>query len=134
MSDGVGDGGLKFLNAAGSLASLIALGYIWHLFGPESRRDRPAGLTVAGLGSLPRRGRIPLATAKKALKLLPAGYRACGITAERLREGMEVEREHRDVTKLGLKKTALIAAVHLCEGARYYEELDRMERKLKRVK
>ena len=129
MSAGVGDGGLKWLNAAGSLASLIALGYVWHLFGAESRRDRPAGLTIAGL---PKTGRISLATAKKALRLLPPGYGDCGITAKALREGMEVEREHRDVTKGGLKKTALIAAAHLCESARYYEELERMERKLKK--
>ena len=55
MSGSAADGHwAKWLNVAGSLASLIALGYVWHLFGPESRRDRPAGLpVVAGLGSRP---------------------------------------------------------------------------------
>lgn len=86
------------------------------------------------LSALPKTGRISLATAKKALKLLPPGRKACGITAQSLREGMEVEREHHDVTKLGLKKTALIAAAHLCEAKRYYPELKNMERKLKRRK
>ena len=84
------------------------------------------------LGALPKTGRIPLATAKKALKLLPPGRQVCGITAKTLREGMEVEREHYDVTKLGLKKTAMIAAAHLCEAKRYYPELKKLERRLKR--
>ena len=86
------------------------------------------------LAALPKTGRIPLATVKKALRLLPPGRKACGITAQSLREGMEVEREHYDVTKLGLKKTALIAAAHLCEARRYYPELKKLERRLKRRK
>lgn len=86
------------------------------------------------LSALPKTGRIPIAVAKKALKLLPPGRRACKITAANLRDGLEVEREHRDVTRLGLKKTALIAASHLCESPRYYTELKKLERRLKRSK
>jgi hypothetical protein len=108
---------------------------------PVAKRGafRPVGKALVkekldGLGALPKTGRISLATARKALKLLPPGRKACGITAQSLRDGMEVEREHRDVTKLGLKKTALIAAAHLCEARGYYPELKKMERKLKRRK
>jgi hypothetical protein len=36
---------------------------------------------------------------------------------------MEVEREHRDVTKGGVLKTAKIAAAHLCERSDYYRRL-----------
>jgi hypothetical protein len=86
------------------------------------------------LKGLPPKGRIPLATAKRAMGRLPAKVRACGFTVAQLREGMEVEREHRDVTKGGVIKTARIAAAHLCEFPRggYYPGLKRLERRLKR--
>lgn len=74
-------------------------------------------------GALPRRGRIPLATARRALRRLGAKARGCAIDAGSLREGMEVEREHRDVTKGGVLKTARIAAAHLCERPDYYRRL-----------
>ena len=83
------------------------------------------------LAALPRHGRIPLATAKSALKRLGRKAKVCGITPAALREGMEVEREHRDVTRGGVLKTAKIAAAHLCEDGRYYRALKTMERKLK---
>lgn len=86
------------------------------------------------LDGLPRTGRIPLATARRALKSLGRKATACRITPEALREGMEVEREHRDVTRGGMLKTAKIAAAHLCESSRYYKELKKVERKLKRGK
>lgn len=81
------------------------------------------------VGALPTRGRISLQTARRALKLLPPGRRACKITAANLREGMEVEREHRDVTKGGMLKTAKIAAAHLCEKNDYYKQLKRFVEK-----
>lgn len=90
--------------------------------------------SVSALSALPRRGRIPLATAKSALKRLGRKAKTCGITPTALREGMEVEREHRDVTRGGVLKTAKIAAAHLCEDGRYYRALKTMERKLKRGK
>jgi hypothetical protein len=75
------------------------------------------------LGALPKRGRIPLATARRALARLGSKSRRCGIDAASLRDGMEVEREHRDVTKGGVLKTAKIAAAHLCERSDYYRRL-----------
>ncbi len=98
---------------------------------PEMFPQHPAN--KRGLKGLPTRGRIPLATAKRALKNLPKKYRACGITPSLLREGMEIEREHRDVTKGRVGDTAKTAAVHICEhGPRYYPSLKKLERKLKR--
>lgn len=96
--------------------------------------ERPSGRPNLFLDGLPRKGRIPLATVKRALRALPPGRKACGITLTSLRKGMEIEREHFDVTKLGVKKTAIIAAAHLCESPRYYDALQKMERRLKRKK
>jgi hypothetical protein len=89
---------------------------------------------MATLGALPKAGRIPMPTVKRALKSLGRKAQACGITPAALRLGMEVEREHRDVTKGGVLKTAKIAAAHLCESPRYYTELKKLEHKLKRKK
>ncbi len=118
-----------WLNVAGSLASLAALGYLLtHL----PRRGEQAA--VAGLRGLPAKGRVPLKTARRALKRLPKHSQQCaGMTANRLREGMEIEREHRDITGGRVGQTAKIAAAHICEaGPRYYAELKRLERKLSR--
>jgi hypothetical protein len=87
------------------------------------------------LDGLPKKGRIPLATVKRALNRLGRKAAACKITPAALREGMEIEREHRDVTRGGALKTAKIAAAHLCEaGPRYYKGLKALERRLKRTK
>jgi len=75
------------------------------------------------LDGLPTKGRIPLATVKRALSRLPAKTKACGFTAGELREGMEIEREHRDVTKGAVGTTAKIAAAHLCERRDYYKRI-----------
>lgn len=85
------------------------------------------------LEGLPKKGRVSLDVARRAFKRLPAKTRACGFTVAQLREGMEIEREHRDVTKGGSLATAKIAAAHLCEFPRggYYPGLKRLERKLK---
>jgi GNAT superfamily N-acetyltransferase len=85
------------------------------------------------LSGLPKKGRIPLATVKRAAARLPKWTRKCGFTVAQLREGMEVEREHRDVTRGGVLKTAKIAAAHLCEFPKggYYPGLKRLEKKLK---
>lgn len=111
----------RAVNLAGSVASLIALGYLWHLFGDDST-SAPA---IAGLGVLPRRGRVSIDSAKKALKKLPKKARRCGFTAEDLRRGMQVEREHWNVTRGSERMTAMIAAAHLCERLDYYERLER---------
>lgn len=89
-------------------------------------------LRSENLAGLPKTGRIPMPTVNRALKSLGRKAAACGITPASLRLGMEVEREHRDVTKGGVLKTAKIAAAHLCESPRYYTELKKLERKLKR--
>lgn len=75
------------------------------------------------LDGLPTKGRIPLATAKRALSRLPKKTKACGFTASELREGMEIEREHRDVTQGAVGTTAKIAAAHLCERLDYYKRI-----------
>lgn len=85
---------------------------------PEKKRKK-------SLGRLEREGRIPAAQVKRAMKALGRKVQKCGITAAALREGMEVEREHSDVTGLGLKKTAKVAAAHLCERPDYYKRLKR---------
>lgn len=78
------------------------------------------------LAALPRSGHIPMATVRRVMAKMPRKIRQCGITAAALREGMEVEREHRDVTRGGVLKTAKIAAAHLCEtGPSYYKRLKR---------
>ena len=47
------------------------------------------------------------------------------MTAERLREGMEIEREHRDITGGRVGQTAKIAAAHICERPDYYKRIKR---------
>lgn len=90
---------------------------------------------VKTMGALPKTGRIPMATVKRAMKSLGRKVKACKITPESLRIGMEVEREHRDVTRGGMAKTAKIAAAHLCEaGPGYYKGLKALEKRLKKVK
>ena len=90
-------------------------------------------LPQKSLGALPKTGRIPLAVAKRAAARLPKWTQKCGFTVEQLREGMEIEREHRSLTRGGALKTAEIAAAHLCEFPKggYYPELKRLEKRLK---
>lgn len=110
--------GERFLNVAGSLASLAALGYLLtHL---PRRGER---VTVAGFHGLPMKGRIPTKTAARALKRLPKKYQKCGITPALLREGMEIEREHAYTTKGAVGATARVTADHLCEQLSYYKKL-----------
>jgi hypothetical protein len=70
------------------------------------------------------------------MRRLPAKVRACGFAAAQLREGLEIEREHRGTTKGGVLATARIVADHLCEFPRggYYPGLKRLERRLKKGK
>lgn len=77
------------------------------------------------LGRLPKSGRIPAAQVQRAMRSLGAKVRKCGITPALLREGMEVEREHRDVTHLAIGTTAKVAAAHLCERRDYYKRIKR---------
>lgn len=94
--------------------------------GPELQRRvyEDARRRRGGLSGLPKHGRIPLKTAKRALKRLSKRSQACsGLTPDSLREGMEIEREHRDVTKGAVLKTAKIAAAHICERPDYYKRI-----------
>lgn len=75
------------------------------------------------LAALPSRGPIPAKQVARVMKKLQAKVKACGVSKTALREGMAVEREHRDVTKLGVEKTARIALAHLCERKDYYKRL-----------
>lgn len=117
-----------WLNVAGSAASIAAFGYLLlHL----PRRSRSA--VVAGFGALPKKGTIPASSVDYAMRKLAGKVKKCGITRAQMREGMAIEREHGDVTKRGVEKTAKIAAAHICEaGPRYYPELKRLERRLVR--
>ena len=83
----------------------------------------------AGLRGLPKTGRIPLPTAKRALNRLGRKAKACGITPALLREGMEIEREHRDITGGRVLQTAKIAAAHICERRDYYKRIKRFVEK-----
>lgn len=115
------EGWERWLHIGGSIASLAALGYLLlHL----PRRGEQ--VSVAGLSGLPTKGRVKLATARRALASLPRRSQECrGMTAERLREGMEIEREHRDITKGRVGQTAKIAAAHVCERPDYYSRIKR---------
>lgn len=65
------------------------------------------------------------------------------IPLSELKQGIAVEKEHgpkskggvskkTDVTKGNIKKTAKIAGAHLMEDPRYYDYLEKMEKKLER--
>ena len=101
------------------------LASVWRTTATRLRQEmlKQAGSTA--LGRLSKKGRIPAAQVQRAMKSLGRKVQKCGITASALREGMEVEREHSDVTGLGLKKTAKVAAAHLCERPDYYKRLKR---------
>lgn len=77
------------------------------------------------LGRLPKKGRIPAAQVQRAMKSLGRKVQQCKITPALLREGMEVEREHADVTRLAVGTTARIAASHICERRDYYKRIKR---------
>lgn len=78
---------------------------------------------ASSLGGLPARGSIPMKQVERVMKKLQPKVERCGVSKTALREGMAVEREHRDVTKLGVEKTARIALAHLCERKDYYKRL-----------
>lgn len=77
------------------------------------------------LGRLPKKGRILASQVRSAMRSLGRKVQKCQITPALLREGMEVEREHADVTHLGVKTTAKVAAAHLCERLDYYKRIKR---------
>jgi hypothetical protein len=49
---------------------------------------------------------------------------------EQLRIGIEIEREHKDITHDNVIKCARIAIAHITEFPNYYKELVKMEKKL----
>lgn len=108
----------RWLNVAGSIASISALSYLIYKLSNGEDTDE-----VAGLAGLPPKGRIPMKTAARALKRLPRRYQNCGITPALLREGMEIEREHAYTTKGAVGATARVSADHLCEQLNYYKKL-----------
>lgn len=75
--------------------------------------------------TLPARGPVPMAQARAAMRALGRRVKACRVTPAALREGMAVEREHRDVTRGDVVKTARVALAHLCERPDYYKRLKR---------
>jgi hypothetical protein len=48
--------------------------------------------------------------------------------------GLNVELEHKDITKGNMEKTLKIVMAHLKESPKYYRELKKMEQKLKSMK
>lgn len=107
----------------------------WGYFGPplktaavfcsKNRKEWVPMKKRQALSGVPRRGPIPMAQVKRAMKLLGRKVQKCRITPALLREGMAVEREHADVTKLAVGKTARIAAAHICERRDYYKRIKR---------
>lgn len=108
--------GERFLNIAGSIASLAALGYLLTHLPRRGERGTP----VAGLGVLSKTGPITNDQLLKAMKAHKSRIRECEVSPGLLREGMEIEREHPAITDLDEVKTAAIALDHLCENKRYY--------------
>lgn len=75
------------------------------------------------LGRLPARGPVPAKSVDYAAKKLARRMASCGVSKQALKVGMAVEREHADVTRRGVEKTARIALAHLCERKDYYQRL-----------
>lgn len=69
--------------------------------------------------------RFTLAQAKRAQAKLRG---AAHFPARVLLEGMNIEREHRDVTRCSATMSARIALAHLRERPDYYTRLRRLER------
>lgn len=129
------DMGCKGLKSEGFQRSLMA-DRAWRKLSPRAEPGNREGsrfdvLYLDGLGALPKTGRISPATVKRVMGKLSRKVAACRITPAALRQGMEIEREHRDVTRGGALSTARIAVAHLCESPRYYVELRKLERRLK---
>lgn len=51
---------------------------------------------------------------------------------KKFKKAMQIEHEHDDLTKGDPIKTAMIVASHLKEGSNYYDELEKLEKKLKK--
>ena len=69
--------------------------------------------------------KIKRAVAFEVGRKLKVNFNKTKFDVEDLRQGMEVELEHKDVTGGDLKKTAMIALVHLKENPDYYKLLKR---------
>lgn len=78
--------------------------------------------TFAGLFGT-KKQKITREQAKAAFLLIPKSQRKCVPSPGLLHEGMNVEIEHQNVTHGSLKKTAMIAAAHICERPDYYKRL-----------
>lgn len=78
--------------------------------------------TFAGLFAASR-PQITRQQVKAAFLQLPRSQQRCSFTSDELQEGMQIEYEHWNVTRGSLKKTAMIAAAHLCERRDYYKRL-----------
>ena len=98
-----------------------------------ARSDRDAFMHKASLDGyfdgLPRIGPIREASVDRVMRKHARKVRQCGITKRALKQGMAVEREHRDVTKGSIDKTARIAMAHLCERPDYYKRLKKFVEK-----
>jgi hypothetical protein len=69
--------------------------------------------------------RYTASSARAAARSLGVRLTRLGVTGRDLAEGMNVEREHRDVTHCDARRTARIALAHLRERRDYYRRLKR---------
>lgn len=86
-----------------------------------AQSNRPFGGVRPLQGALPAQGPIPDAEVRLAMRTLAVR----DIPFDLLKEGMEVEREHGDLTKRDAVQTARIALAHLRERRDYYKLLKR---------
>ena len=73
---------------------------------------------------MPRCRRFTLKDAKAARRRVRV---PAAVTCDQLLEGMQVEREHADVTRCSPVLSARIAAAHLRERTDYYKRLKKVE-------
>lgn len=122
------------LSTVQSLRALVLLGGLGYTLYSlvqgvrrSARGDRDAFVHKVSLDGyfdgLPRIGPIREASVDRVMRKHARKVRSCGITKRALKQGMAVEREHRDVTKGSIDRTARIAMAHLCERPDYYQRL-----------
>ena len=95
---------------------------------PEAFMDKRS-MDGGFFNGMPVLGPIREASVDRVMRKHARKVRQCGITKRALKQGMAVEREHRDVTKGSIEKTARIAMAHLCERPDYYARLKKFVEK-----
>lgn len=124
--------GMSVVEGARAVALLGGLAYVITSFVRSLRRMRKGdpeafmdkrSMDGGFFDGMPAVGPIRDASVDRVMRKHIRKVRKCGITKPALKQGMAVEREHRDVTKGSIEKTARIAMAHLCERPDYYKRL-----------